>query len=116
LGTHVAVIGGGDNAFDVSRMLAEKGVRRTMVMRAKSRTGSPLLVERLRRIRPPEWRTAGGGNGYGARTGRVERSACGSNDGGSDHRRPCRSPVRLPPNTSEPWIAELALEKDRAAI
>ena len=32
LGSHVAVIGGGDNAFDVSRMLAEKGVRVTLVM------------------------------------------------------------------------------------
>jgi len=48
LGTHVAVIGGGDNAFDVSRMLAEKGVHVSLVLRSKSPAGQPLLVERLR--------------------------------------------------------------------
>ena len=45
---HVAVIGGGDNAFDVSRMLAERGVRVTLVMRSRSPKAQPLLVERLR--------------------------------------------------------------------
>src|SRR5947207_1913886 len=47
-GSHVAVIGGGDNAFDVSRMLAESGVRVTIVMRSKAPRAQPLLVERLR--------------------------------------------------------------------
>src|ERR1700732_1489887 len=48
-GGHVAVIGGGDNAFDVSRMLAERGVRVTIVMRGKSARALPLMVQRLRR-------------------------------------------------------------------
>jgi thioredoxin reductase (NADPH) len=48
LGSHVAVIGGGDNAFDVSRMLIEKGVKATIVMRSRSPHAQPLLVERLR--------------------------------------------------------------------
>src|SRR5262249_61882784 len=54
LGSHVAVIGGGDNAFDVSRMLAEKGVRVTIVMRSKSPRAQPLLVERLREYQAAE--------------------------------------------------------------
>src|SRR5205807_1037634 len=52
LGSHVAVIGGGDNAFDVSRMLAEKGVRVTVIMRSPSPRARPLMVERLRRHEP----------------------------------------------------------------
>jgi thioredoxin reductase (NADPH) len=49
LGSHVAVIGGGDNAFDVSRMLAEKGVRVTIIMRSPSPRARAPMVERLRR-------------------------------------------------------------------
>jgi thioredoxin reductase (NADPH) len=49
LGSHVAVIGGGDNAFDVSRMLVEKGVRVTIVMRSPAPKAQPLFVQRLRK-------------------------------------------------------------------
>ena len=57
LGTHVAVIGGGDNAFDVSRMLAEKGVQvipghARQVPAGRSRCWSSACA----RIKPPEWR------------------------------------------------------------
>src|SRR5215831_2036973 len=61
LGSHVAVIGGGDNAFDVSRMLAEKGVRVTVVMRARSRRWTTPLPESAcacraaARSRPTMW-------------------------------------------------------------
>jgi hypothetical protein len=48
LGAHVAVIGGGDNAFDVSRMLAERGIRVTVIMRSKLPKAQQLLIERLR--------------------------------------------------------------------
>jgi thioredoxin reductase len=48
LGSHVAVLGGGDNAFDVSRTLVEKGVRVTLVMRSQIPRARPLMVERLR--------------------------------------------------------------------
>src|SRR5436305_11163159 len=57
LGSHVAVIGGGDNAFDVSRMLAEKGVRVSVIMRSKSPRAQPLLIERLRRYQASEFVT-----------------------------------------------------------
>jgi len=49
LGSHVAVIGGGDNAFDVARMLVEKGVRATIVMRSQTPRAQPLMVARLHR-------------------------------------------------------------------
>ncbi len=48
VGAQVAVIGGGDNAFDVSRMLAEKGIEVTIVMRSQVPKAQPLLIERLR--------------------------------------------------------------------
>src|SRR5262245_44256445 len=44
LGTEIAVIGGGDNAFDVSRMLAEKGVRVSLIMRAAAPRARPAMV------------------------------------------------------------------------
>jgi thioredoxin reductase (NADPH) len=112
LGSHVAVIGGGDNAFDVSRMLAEKGVRVTVVMRAKSPRAQPLLVKRLR---PHQ--------AAGMATVMAERTVAALDDSASGVR------VRLQgggaieadhvvllfgyrPNTNEPWLAELALATD----
>jgi thioredoxin reductase (NADPH) len=47
-GAHVALIGGGDNAFDVAHILLRKGVKVTIVMRAQAPKAQPLLVERLR--------------------------------------------------------------------
>jgi len=47
LGAHVALIGGGDNAFDVAHTLLRKGVRVTIVMRAAAPRAQPLLVERV---------------------------------------------------------------------
>jgi thioredoxin reductase (NADPH) len=46
-GSHVAVIGGGDNAFDVARMLAQKNVRVTIVMRSERPRALALMVQRL---------------------------------------------------------------------
>jgi len=112
LGSHVAVIGGGDNTFDVSRMLAEKGVRVTVVMRSKSPRAQPLLVERLRRHQAS-----------GLVQVMAERRVEALDDAGS------RVNVRLHgggeieaehlvllfgyrPNTDEPWLAELAPATD----
>jgi thioredoxin reductase (NADPH) len=112
LGTHVAVIGGGDNAFDVSRMLAENGVRVSLVMRSKSPKAQPLLVERLR-----PHQASGMVEVLGERTVEaVEEVGSGIrvrlDNGGEiavDH-------VALLfgylPNSSEPWLADLALKKD----
>ncbi|MBV8319460.1 MAG: NAD(P)/FAD-dependent oxidoreductase, partial [Hyphomicrobiales bacterium] len=110
-GSHVAVIGGGDNAFDVSRMLAESGVRVTIVMRSKAPRAQPVLVERLRRHQAS-----------GMATVMAERTVEALGDGASKVR------VRLDgddievdhvillfgyrPNANEPWLAELALATD----
>ena len=48
-GSHVAIIGGGDNAFDVGRMLVEKGVRVTILMRSQMPRARPLMLGRLRK-------------------------------------------------------------------
>jgi thioredoxin reductase len=112
LGSHVAVIGGGDNAFDVSRMLAEKGVRVTIVMRSKSPRAQPLLVERLREhqasgmARVMAERTVEALD-HAASTVRVRLAGGGEIE--VDH------VVLLfgyQPNTNEPWLAELALATD----
>ena len=112
-GSHVAVIGGGDNAFDVSRMLAESCVRVTIVMRSKALRAQPLLVERLHRHQAS-----------GMATVMAERTVEALGDGASREVR-----VRLDggddievdhvillfgyrPNTNEPWLAELALATD----
>ena len=112
-GLHVAVIGGGDNAFDVARMLVEKGVRVTIVMRTQAPKARPVLVERLRKH---------------ASAGMVrilrQRSVRAVED--------CDPKVRLQlddgdrieadhvillfgyrPNSDEPWMADLSLEQDR---
>ena len=46
--SRVALIGGGDNAFAVARMLAEKKVRVTIVMRSERPRALALMVQRLR--------------------------------------------------------------------
>jgi len=112
LGSHVAVIGGGDNAFDVSRMLIEKGVRATIVMRSPAPKAQPLLVARLRERAasgPAEVlaeRTVEALDDAGARV-RVRLS--GGGELAVDH------VVLLfgyRPNTDEPWLAGLALDQD----
>jgi thioredoxin reductase (NADPH) len=112
LGAHVAIIGGGDNAFDVSRMLAEKGARVTVIMRSKAPKAQPLLIERLRRheasglVKVMAERTVEA----------LEEIHCGVrlrlNDG---HEVDADHVVLLfgyRPNTDEPWLAELASATD----
>src|SRR5262249_19297700 len=111
-GSHVAVIGGGDNAFDVSRILAEKGVRVTVIMRTKAPKAQPLLVERLRRYQTS-----------GLATGMAQRIVEALDDAASKVR------IRLHggggieadhvvllsgyrPNTDQPLLAELAPATD----
>jgi thioredoxin reductase (NADPH) len=112
LGSHVAVIGGGDNAFDVSRMLAEKGVRVTVVMRAKSPRAQPLLVERLR-----PHQAAGMARVMAERTvAALDDSASGVRvrlqGGGEIEADHVVLLFGYRPNTNEPWLAELALATD----
>lgn len=113
LGSHIAIIGAGDNAFDVSRMVAEKGVKTTIVMRGKSPTARPRLVDDLRKHE-----AAGMARVMVARTvaaleeagDRVRVRLSGGAEFEADH------VVLLfgyRPNANEPWLAGLALKQDR---
>jgi thioredoxin reductase len=115
LGSNVAVIGGGDNAFDVSRILVEKGVRVTIVMRSQAPRAQPLMVQRLR-----THQTSGMAQVLAQRTVRaLEDSDCKIrmrlDDG--DYLEADHVVVLFGyrPNTGESWIAELALERDHRA-
>jgi thioredoxin reductase len=112
LGAHVAIIGGGDNAFDVADFLIRKGVKATIVMRAKAPRAQRLLVERVE---------AGGAAGLAqVITGRSVEAL--DDDGGrirlrlDDGAELVADHVVLTlgyrPNTRAPWLTELALRQD----
>jgi thioredoxin reductase len=111
-GAHVAVIGGGDNAFDVARMLAERGVQVTVVMRSKTARALPLMVERLHR-----YESSGLARVIPGRTvealeysgSRIRLRLDGDEHFESDH---VVVLFGYRPNTDESWIAQLALERD----
>jgi thioredoxin reductase (NADPH) len=108
----VAVIGGGDNAFDVSRMLAEKGVRTSIVMRSAAPHAQPLLVERLR-----PHQASGLASVLAERTvaaveeigGKVRVRLDGGETIEVDH---VLLLLGYQPNTGEPWLAGLSLKQD----
>ena len=114
LGSHVAVIGGGDNAFDVARMLAEKGVRVTIIMRSQVPKARPLMVQRLRKHQSS-----------GMARILAPRSVQALEDFASkvrlrlDQGDPIEAADHVlllfgyRPNSDDDWIAKLALEQDR---
>jgi thioredoxin reductase (NADPH) len=112
LGSHVAVIGGGDNAFDVSRMLLEKGVAVTIVMRSKLPHARPPLVDQLHPHQASGMakvlaeRTVAALDEAGVRV-RVRLNGGGELE--VDH---IVLLLGYRPNTAEPWISALALEQD----
>src|SRR5262249_49550477 len=110
LGRRVALIGGGDNAFDVAQLLARKGIAVTIVMRAARPRAQPLLIERA--LASP-----------GSVSVRAQQTVAALEDLGASVR------VRLSggdglevdhvvllfgyrPNTGEPWLAALAPATD----
>ena len=111
-GAEVAVIGGGDNAFEVAGKLIERGVRATIVMRSKSPKAQPLLVERLRRhetsgmVRVLAGRTVAALDEAGARI----RVRLDNGDEIAVDRVVLLFGYR--PNTDQSWLAELAPETD----
>ena len=112
LGSHVAVIGGGDNAFDVSRMLAEKGARVTVVMRSKSPRAQPLLVERLRRHQASGQVQVMAGRRVEALDDAASRVSVRLHGGGEIEADHVVLLFGYRPNTDEPWLAELAPATD----
>jgi thioredoxin reductase (NADPH) len=112
LGSHVAVIGGGDNAFDVSRMLAEKGVRATIVMRSATPHARPQMVESLRAHQALGLaavlaeRTVAAVEEIGGKI-RLRLDAGGTIE--VDH---VLLLLGYRPNTGEPWLAGLSLKQD----
>jgi len=112
LGAHVAVIGGGDNAFDVSRMLAEKGVKATIVMRSATPHARPQMVERLR---PHQ------ASGRAAVLAQQTVAALEETGGKVRVRLDAGSTIEADhvllllgyqPNTGAPWLTDLPLKKD----
>jgi thioredoxin reductase (NADPH) len=112
LKSHVAVIGGGDNAFDVSRMLIEKGVRATVVMRSTVPRAQPRLVARLRAHERS-----------GVAQILTERTVTALDEAGAGVRLRLSSGEEIEadhvivlfgyqPATSEPWLSALALAAD----
>jgi thioredoxin reductase (NADPH) len=112
LGSHVAVIGGGDNAFDVSRMLAEKGVRVTIVMRSKSPRAQPVLVERLRRHQASGMASVMAERTVKALDAAAARVRVRLHGGGELEVDHVVLLFGYRPNTNEAWLAELAPATD----
>ena len=111
LGSHVAVIGGGDNAFDVSRMLVEKGVKATIVMRSQSPHAQPLLVERLRAHQASGMAEVMAGQTVTALDEAGAKIRVRTGDG---HAIDVDHVVLLfgyRPNADDPWLQGLALER-----
>ena len=112
LGSHVAVIGGGDNAFEISRILVEKGVRVTIVMRSKSPRAQPLLVERLRRHQASGMATVMAERTVEALDAAASRVRIRLDGGGEIDVDHVVLLFGYRPNTNEPWLTELALATD----
>src|SRR5262249_16832686 len=112
VGGEGGVGGGGDNAFDVSRMLAEKGVRATVIMRSATPHAQPLLVERLRPHQASGLasvlaeQTVAAVEELGGK-GRIRLDA-----GGTIGVDDMLLLLGYRPNTDEPWLAGLPLEND----
>jgi thioredoxin reductase len=110
--SHVAVIGGGDNAFDVSRMLAENGVRVTIVMRSKAPRAQPLLVEHLRPHQASGMVTVIAECTVEALDAAAPRVRVRLDRGGDIEVDHVVLLFGYRPNANEPWLAELALATD----
>ena len=107
LGTHMAIVGGGDNAFDVAHILLEKGIRVTIVVRSDVPHAQPRLIERVvgrADVRTGCVVTALDENGDGVRL-RL------SNGGMLDADRVVLL-LGYRPNSGGPWLDELALRKN----
>jgi thioredoxin reductase (NADPH) len=112
-GSHVAVIGGGDNAFDVSRMLAEMGVKATIIMRSRLPRAQPPMVERLRHFESSGMARVIAGRAVDALELAGEAGLNLRLDDGSklaaDH---VLLLLGYRPNSDASWLSDLKLERD----
>jgi thioredoxin reductase (NADPH) len=111
-GSHVAVVGGGDNAFDVSRMLVEKGQRVTIIMRSQQPRAQPFTVARLR-----EHRSSGQARVLASRTVQALAHAGAKvrlslDDGAHVEADHVLLLLGYHPSTDESWMREVGLEQD----
>jgi thioredoxin reductase (NADPH) len=111
-GEDVAVIGGGDNAFDISRRLAEKGVRVTLVMRGQAPRAQPLLVERLRGYQDSGMAKVLAGRAVAALEDAGAKVRVRLDDGGEIVVDRIALLFGYQPNSDEPWLTELAPATD----
>jgi thioredoxin reductase len=112
VGSHVAVIGGGDNAFDVARMLGERGAKATIIMRSKSPRAQPLLVERLGQHQERGTATVMAGRTVVALEAAGSGVRLGLSDGSAIEADHVVVLFGYRPNTDQPWLSELTLAKD----
>jgi len=112
LGSHVAVIGGGDNAFDVARMLAERGAKAIVVMRSKAPRAQPLLLERLGPHQERGTATVMAGRMVVALDAIDPGVRVRLSDGGAIEVDHVVVLFGYRPNSDQPWLTELALAKD----
>jgi thioredoxin reductase len=112
IGSQIAIIGGGDNAFDVARTLAEKGVRVTVVMRSEVPHARPGLVDALRSLE-----TDGRAKVMAGRTvAALELDGAGVrlrlDDGSGIDTDRVVLLFGYQPDTDASWLAALSLDKD----
>jgi thioredoxin reductase (NADPH) len=111
-GGHVAVMGGGDNAFDIARRLAENGVRVTLVMRSQAPKAQPLLVDRLRDYESSGMATVLAGRTVLALEDAGAKVRVRLDDGNTITADRIVLLFGYQPNSDEPWLAELAPATD----
>jgi thioredoxin reductase (NADPH) len=111
-GEHVAVMGGGDNAFDIARRLAENGVRVTLVMRSQAPKAQPLLVDRLRDYESSGMATVLAGRTVLALEDAGAKVRVRLDDGNTITADRIVLLFGYQPNSDEPWLAELAPATD----
>jgi thioredoxin reductase (NADPH) len=107
LGPHVAIVGGGDNAFDVAHILLERGIAVTILMRDKTPRAQARLIERVlgrAAVRADRWVEAL--EDAGGKVGLL------LNDGTRMEADQVVLLFGYRPNTGAPWLADLNLRNN----
>ena len=111
-GAHVALIGGGDNAFDVAHILLQRDVRVTIVMRSKAPQAQPRLVARIEaQVRKGRTAVLAGRTvaSLAETGGRIDLRL---DDGSGFEADRIVLLFGYRPNTHQPWLADLALRQN----